>query len=119
MVSVEFKLLLLGAQKFEKVVDTYKLAQKDLGEILSAVEVMDAATMEMVQEHLNLDSPIGEYPFYLIIETSGSSEEHDSDKLDKFLNVALRKHFVLNGTVVSDLKKYQVRGFSLKKINWI
>lgn len=79
-----------------------------MGEILSAVEVMDAATMEMVQQHLNLDSPIGEYPFYLIIETSGSSVEHDSDKLNKFLDTALTKHFVLNGTVVSDSNKYRV-----------
>lgn len=64
--------------------------------------------MCMVNKHLGLESPIGDYPFYLLIETCGSNEKHDEEKLDRFLDVALKKHLVLNGTVTSDLKKLKV-----------
>lgn len=90
------------------MLQAYKLARHSLGEILSAVEVMDTPTMQLVNEHLNLRSPIGDYPFYLIIETSGSNEEHDLQKLNMFLDLSLVKHFVLNGTVTSEPSKCQV-----------
>lgn len=101
-------LAFLGVQKFEKVLKTFKKARSELGEILSAVEVMDTPTMKMMHEHCNLKSPIGEYPFYLIIETSGSNEAHDMEKLNSFLESALVEHFVLNGIVASEPAKQQV-----------
>lgn len=88
------------------------MAKHELGEILSAVEVMDTPTMKLVNEHLNLQSPIGEYPFYLIIEASGSNEQHDSEKMDKFLEAAVMKHFVLNGMVVSEPSKQKASLYS-------
>lgn len=102
-------LAFLGVQKFEKVLKTFKKARHELGEILSAVEVMDTPTMKMMTEHCNLKSPIGEYPFYLIIETSGSNETHDMEKLNSFLESALVEHFVLNGVVTNEPTKQQVR----------
>lgn len=87
---------------------TVKKAKQELGEILSALEVMDAATVEMVSEYTDLYSPIGEYPFYLLIETSGSDEKHDYEKMEKFVETALLQHFVLNGVVISEPSKKEV-----------
>lgn len=87
---------------------TFKKARHELAEILSAIEVMDTPTMRMMYEHCNLSSPIGEYPFYLIIETSGSNETHDMEKLNSFLESALVQHYVLNGVVTSEPTKQQV-----------
>lgn len=101
-------LAFIGVQKFEKVLKTFKKARYELGEILSAFEVMDTPTMKMMNERCNLNSPIGEYPFYLIIETSGSNETHDMDKLNSFLESALLEHFVLNGVVTSEPTKQGV-----------
>ncbi|KAJ8971404.1 hypothetical protein NQ317_005520 [Molorchus minor] len=95
----------LGAQNFRKVLKTFKLAKQDLGEILSAIEVMDSATMEFIGEKLNINSPIGDYPFYLLLETSGSNTNHDSEKIFKFLEIALNSHFILNGTVAVEHAK--------------
>lgn len=78
-----------------------------MGEIISAAEVMDLETMKFAAE-LNLKSPIGEYPFYLLIETSGSDEGHDSEKLHNFLQSGLEKGLILNGTVASDAAKVKV-----------
>ncbi|KAJ8954510.1 hypothetical protein NQ318_000741 [Aromia moschata] len=95
----------LGLQKFSKVLETFKKAKEDLGEVLSAVEVMDGTSLEFAAEKLGLQSPIGEYPFYLLIETSGSNENHDTEKLNNFLETALNRHFILNGTVATEPAK--------------
>lgn len=87
---------------------TYQRAKEQLGEIISAIEVMDSQTMDLVRTKLNLKSPIDEYPFYLFIETFGSNQEHDQEKLNSFLDNALNRHLVLNGTVITDNKKYEV-----------
>ncbi|XP_045462852.1 D-2-hydroxyglutarate dehydrogenase, mitochondrial-like [Harmonia axyridis] len=94
-------LLFLGAQNFTKVLKAYKKARYDLGEIISAVECMDHQTMELVEEHSELSSPIGPYPFYLIIETSGSESVHDQKKLEGYFNGCMDKHFILNGVVAT------------------
>lgn len=67
--------------------------------------------MEFVKEFNKLESPIGEYPFYLLLETSGSNEEHDLEKLNSFLEAALNKHLILNGTVAHEYSKIAVRYF--------
>lgn len=79
-----------------------------MSEILSAVEVMDHATIEFVKEFNKLDSPIGHFPFYLFLETEGNNEEHDFDKLNKFFQLILNKNLIINGTVVHDPNKIEV-----------
>lgn len=65
--------------------------------------------MEFVKEFNKLASPIGEYPFYLLLETSGNNEEHNLEKLNNFLEAALNKHLILNGTVAQEESKITVR----------
>lgn len=83
-------------------------AKEQLSEILSAVEVIDSSSLDTVKEHLGLKSPIGDYPFYLLIETSGSREDHDEEKLTYFVETSLTKHFILNGVVVTEPSKFKV-----------
>ena len=56
-----------------------------LGEILSAFEFMDSGCMEVVNQHLKYENPIATFPFYVLVETSGSNFDHDSEKLNSFL----------------------------------
>lgn len=98
----------LGLQNFDKVLKTFSTCKHDLDEILSAFEVMDAPTLQMSQEKLNLQSPIGEYPFYVLIETSGSHDDHDKEKLNKFLEKCLNTNLILNGTFTSEPTKLRV-----------
>lgn len=80
----------LGLESFEKVQETFVKAKRELSEILSAFECMDNTTQDMVQQHTDLSRPLSEkYPFYVLIETSGSSKEHDDEKLQNFLESAL------------------------------
>ncbi|CAG9814443.1 unnamed protein product [Phaedon cochleariae] len=97
----------LGLQNFEKVLKTFRLAKVKLGEILSAIEVMDDTTMDFIKERNHQCSPIGDYPFYLMIETAGSNERHDEEKLDGFFEESMQKGLVLNGTVASEPNKIE------------
>ena len=59
-------------------------ARQKLGEILSAFEFLDRESLELTLAHLvGVRNPLPDAraPFYLLVETSGSSEEHDSEKL--------------------------------------
>ncbi|XP_018325035.1 D-2-hydroxyglutarate dehydrogenase, mitochondrial-like [Agrilus planipennis] len=95
----------LGLESYDKVLKTFKKAKFDLGETLSAVEVLDRESVILTEEKLALRSPIGEYPFYLIIETSGSNEQYDSEKMDKFLEISLKENLILNGVASSEPSK--------------
>lgn len=77
---------------------------------------MDYESMNLVKEKLNLISPIGEYPFYLFVETFGSNQQHDEQKLMQFLDFTLKKHSVLNGTLINDSKRYEVNRYSILKL---
>lgn len=57
---------------------------------------------------MKTSSPIDQYPFYLLIETSGSNVEHDQDKLNKYLEKTLENGFVLDGTVTNEPSKIKV-----------
>nr|XP_023396079.1 D-2-hydroxyglutarate dehydrogenase, mitochondrial [Loxodonta africana] len=48
---------------------------------------------------------IPESPFYVLVETSGSSGEHDGEKLDGFLEHAMGSGMVTDGTVATDQRK--------------
>lgn len=90
------------------MLETFKKAKEDLGEILSAVEVLDTPTMDFINTRLEKKSPIGNFPFYLLLETSGSHQKHDEEKLNKFLESSLESQLILNGTVASDESKVKV-----------
>lgn len=79
---------------------TFKEAKKQLGEILSAFELMDHQSQILYNMATGASLPLAdEHPFYCLIETSGSKHEHDSEKLNDFLEDVMTKELVADGVV--------------------
>jgi len=60
-------------------------ARRRLGEVLSAFEFLDRASLELTLEQLDgVRDPLPDSaePFYLVVETSGSNAAHDYAKLE-------------------------------------
>lgn len=98
-------LAFLGLSSFENVLKVAKKAKHELGEILSSCEMIDALSMDLVISHLKLKCPLSEYPFYMLIETNGSNQNHDEEKIDKFLELTMGEKLVLDGTATNEVSK--------------
>jgi len=92
-----------GLESFEKVQQAYKEAKSQLSEILSAFELMDGQTQDFVHQVTGNKRPLeGRYPFYCLVETSGSNTEHDSEKLEHFLESLMGSEIVSDGVLAQD-----------------
>ncbi|SCU82396.1 LANO_0B06062g1_1 [Lachancea nothofagi CBS 11611] len=94
----------LGVDSYEAVQKVFVKAKQELSEILSAFEFMDLNSQKLAKHHLkDVIHPLeDEYPFYVLIETSGSNKEHDDVKLETFLEKAMEDGTVLDGVVAQD-----------------
>ncbi|SCU91614.1 LADA_0F11012g1_1 [Lachancea dasiensis] len=94
----------LGVDSYEAVQKVFVQAKQELSEILSAFEFMDLNSQNLARKHLkDVPHPLeDEYPFYILIETSGSNKEHDDTKLEAFLEKAMEDGTVLDGVVAQD-----------------
>ncbi|XP_072313248.1 D-2-hydroxyglutarate dehydrogenase, mitochondrial [Eucyclogobius newberryi] len=95
----------LGCETFEQLLKTFQLCRGMLGEILSAFEFLDSECMRLLNTHLKLSNPISDCPFYIVIETAGSDQNHDSEKLHHFLEEAMNTSLVTDGTVATEESK--------------
>ncbi|KJE97011.1 D-2-hydroxyglutarate dehydrogenase [Capsaspora owczarzaki ATCC 30864] len=79
--------LYIGCESFATVQTIFSEAKQRLGEILSACEFQDAPSLNLVLQYIpNTRNPLSaSHPFYVLIETSGSNETHDLEKLDSFV----------------------------------
>jgi D-2-hydroxyglutarate dehydrogenase len=99
------QLAFLACASFQHVQQVLLLARRRLGEILSAVEFLDSESMSMVTGHLpDCKNPLGSAaeaaaggPFYMLVETHGSNEAHDAQKLEAFLEEASGSGAVQDG----------------------
>ncbi|KAK0117878.1 hypothetical protein ONS95_012197 [Cadophora gregata] len=92
-----------GLESYEKVQEAFKEAKGQLSEILSAFELMDSQSQNLVHKVTKNKRPLeGEHPFYCLIETSGSNSEHDNEKLEKFLEHVMENEIVNDGVVAQD-----------------
>ncbi|KAK0087587.1 hypothetical protein PV326_005133 [Microctonus aethiopoides] len=99
-------LAFVGLESFDKVLETYQLAKRELAEILSSCEMMDHQSMCINTDLLNLKSPLeNKHKFYMVIETSGSYQIHDEEKLTSFVEKAMNKNFIEDGTLSGDPTK--------------
>jgi len=126
---------LVGLDSFEKVKRMVGRTRGGLGEILSAMELIDGQSMEMVvgKKEWGLRNPLAgsaaapvaaataavgaaaaavgteggsaasPYPFYMLLETSGSNEEHDKAKLEDLLTLALEEEIIADGALAQDV----------------
>ncbi|XP_075157151.1 D-2-hydroxyglutarate dehydrogenase, mitochondrial-like [Haematobia irritans] len=104
-VSESVHVAFLGLNSFEAVLRTLKNAKRNLGEVLSSCEMIDASALASSVENFNLKSPLAGYPFYMLIETSGSNAEHDMEKLNNFLQFVMEKGDVIDGTYTNEPSK--------------
>lgn len=100
-VSVGF----FGVKNFDNILKLYKNAKSALGEILSAFEMADNFSITSTVNNLKLSNPIADYPFYVLVETHGSDEAHDNEKLSRFLTDSMESGLILDGTVTSETVK--------------
>ncbi|KAI9846344.1 MAG: hypothetical protein M1837_004197 [Sclerophora amabilis] len=92
-----------GLESFDKVQEAFREAKGQLGEILSAFELMDGRSQDLVHNVTQKKRPLEErYPFYCLIETSGSNSEHDSEKLESFLSIVMESSTVADGVLAQD-----------------
>lgn len=57
---------------------------------------------------MHISNPISCAPFYVLVETSGSRDTHDQDKLNSFLETVMEEGYVSDGTVATDWSKVSV-----------
>ncbi|KAL1880670.1 D-lactate ferricytochrome c oxidoreductase [Diaporthe australafricana] len=92
-----------GLESYEKVQQAFREAKGQLSEILSAFELMDSQSQQLVKKVTKNNFPLeSEYPFYCLVETSGSNAEHDNEKLEAFLEDVMGKEIVSDGVVAQD-----------------
>lgn len=92
-----------GLESFEKVQQAYRAAKGQLSEILSAFELMDGPSQDLVHAVTDKKRPLhSQHPFYCLIETSGSNPDHDSEKLEKFLEHVMGEEIVSDGVLAQD-----------------
>ncbi|KAL3911336.1 MAG: hypothetical protein SGARI_001693 [Bacillariaceae sp.] len=101
----------LTCKSLQDVIQIMTLAKtKYLTEILAAFEFMDSDVLDLVKEthgssvKLPVDTTGGNDPCYsVLVETHGSNEEHDQDKLGIFLQCIMEKGLVTDGVVAQSL----------------
>ncbi|KAI9505774.1 D-lactate ferricytochrome c oxidoreductase [Coemansia sp. RSA 1358] len=93
----------LGVPDYSSVQRAFKLTRQRCGEVLSAYEFWDASSMSAVLKHQDLRNPLSsEYPFYVLIETSGSNKDHDDEKLGGLLEELMEEGVVKDGALAQD-----------------
>jgi len=97
-----------GLESYEKVQTAFREAKGQLSEILSAFELMDGQSQDIVFNVSGNKRPLeDQYPFYCLIETSGSNADHDQEKLENFLEYVMEKEIVVDGVVAQDETQIQ------------
>jgi (R)-2-hydroxyglutarate---pyruvate transhydrogenase len=94
----------IGLESYSMVKKTFVEAKRRLGEILSAFELMDTRTQKILRHTRKLEKGIleNDYPFYCLIETSGSDGEADYNKLESFLGDLMENEVISDGTLAQD-----------------
>ena len=97
-----------GLESYEKVQEAFRESKKYLGEILSAFELMDRNSQDLYKRATGAKLPLeASHPFYCLIETSGSNTDHDSEKLNAFLEHVMGEEIVTDGVVAQDETQIQ------------
>lgn len=92
-----------GLESFAHVQRAFREAKSQLSEILSAFELMDSKSQDIVHEVTGRKRPLeSKYPFYCLIETSGSNGDHDAQKLETFLEHVMSEEIVADGVLAQD-----------------
>ncbi|KAL9245896.1 hypothetical protein vseg_019495 [Gypsophila vaccaria] len=83
-------------------------AKRKLGEVLSAFEFLDSHAMDLVLNNLEgVRNPLPPtmHNFYVLIETIGSDESYDREKLETFLFSSMESGLISDGTIAQDINQ--------------
>ncbi|KAH7836090.1 hypothetical protein Vadar_032608 [Vaccinium darrowii] len=83
-------------------------AKRKLGEILSAFEFLDSDSMDLVLNHLEgVRNPLppSMHNFYVLIETTGSDQSYDKEKLEAFLLRSMEGGLISDGVLAQDINQ--------------
>ena len=110
--------VMLVCDNYSSVLEVLTCAKEELGEILSACELIDWQTLMLVRENLPgeaalLDEMLNEdattspssasqSPLYILVEAQGSNSQHDSEKMDNFLTRLYESSTIANGFLATD-----------------
>eukprot|EP00760_Papus_ankaliazontas_P003346 PhM_4_TR11566/c0_g1_i1/m.85576/K18204/D2HGDH; D-2-hydroxyglutarate dehydrogenase len=98
--------MFLAVRDYSSVCKTFLRARSCLGEILSAMEVIDGDALRLCLSITKDDAPMDpNEAFYMLIETNGSDAAHDQEKLMRFLDGALGEGLVVDGALAADARQ--------------
>ncbi|KAF7145396.1 hypothetical protein RHSIM_Rhsim04G0168600 [Rhododendron simsii] len=83
-------------------------AKRKLGNILSAFEFLDSHSMDLVLNHLEgVRNPLppSMHNFYVLIETTGSDQSYDKEKLEAFLLHSMEVGLISDGVLAQDINQ--------------
>ncbi|XP_047311846.1 D-2-hydroxyglutarate dehydrogenase, mitochondrial [Impatiens glandulifera] len=83
-------------------------AKRKLGDILSAFEFLDSNSLDLVLNHLEgVRNPLPPslHNFYVLIETTGSDESYDKEKLEAFLLGSMQDGLISDGALAQDINQ--------------
>ena len=69
---------------------------------------MDQESVKVVSEKMGISCPIPNMEFYILIETSGSNNAHDEEKLNDFLTICMNEGIIVDGITTSEPSKMKV-----------
>jgi FAD/FMN-containing dehydrogenase len=97
---------LLSVADIETAINLFKLAQDNIGEALSAFELISETSIGLVEKHAGLKSPIAAGIWYLLIETSSSLSGLEP-AMEALLAEAFEQGLVLDGVVATNRQQAQ------------
>ncbi|XP_017649254.1 D-2-hydroxyglutarate dehydrogenase, mitochondrial [Gossypium arboreum] len=83
-------------------------AKRKLGEILSAFEFLDTEAMNLVLHQFDgvrNPLPASMHNFYILIETTGSDESYNREKLEAFLLSSMEDGLISDGVLAQDINQ--------------
>ncbi|PVU95556.1 hypothetical protein BB561_001749 [Smittium simulii] len=99
-------LIIMGMNSFENVMQTFRKTKSELLEILSAFEYCDNLSMDITLKGLQKPNPFNRfYNYYVFIETSGSNQDHDHEKIMNLFEGLQSSKIIENGIMASDMSQ--------------
>ncbi|KAL0547121.1 hypothetical protein IC582_017044 [Cucumis melo] len=98
----------LGCKDYSSCQKLLVDAKRKLGEILSAFEFLDNMSMDLVLNHLEgIRNPLPPtmHNFYVLLETTGTDESYDKEKLEAFLLRSMEGGLVSDGVLAQDINQ--------------
>ncbi|KAL7456581.1 hypothetical protein ACHAWC_008064 [Mediolabrus comicus] len=116
--------VLLVCNSYDDVLSVLQTAKEELGEILSAIELIDWNTMQFVQrfgngfgssliselltpKSISSDPAKKQSPLYILVESQGCDQVSDSAKMDSFLTSLYESSAIENGVLAHDSKQME------------